>query len=63
MNATAIIKTFNFSANGLDFGNWTASSMEEAQDAFASDAGYRDWADMVERAEEFGGNTVEVREV
>jgi len=55
--------TFNFSANGIDFGEWSAETVEQAQDAFASDAGYRDWSDMVERADEFGGNTVEVRSV
>ena len=57
------MKTFNFSANGLDFGEWAAQNQKGAQDAFASDAGYKSWADMCERAEEFGGNTVEVREV
>ena len=34
-----------------------------AQDRFASDAGYKSWADMCERADEFGGNSVEIREV
>jgi hypothetical protein len=57
------MKTFNFEANGMDFGEWIAATQDQAQDAFASDAGYKDWADMCERAEEFGGNTVEVREV
>lgn len=55
--------TWNFEANGLDFGNWTADTIDAAKDKFASDAGYKDWADMVARADEFGGNTVEIREV
>jgi len=57
------MKTFNFSANWLDFGEWIADTQEKAQNTFASDAGYKDWADMCERAEEFGGNSVEVKEV
>jgi hypothetical protein len=54
------MKTFNFEANGIDFGEWIAQTQEQAQDAFASDAGYKDWADMCQRADEFGGNTVSV---
>ena len=57
------MKTFNFEANGLDFGEWIAQTQEQAQDAFASDAGYKNWQDMCKRANEFGGNTVEVREL
>lgn len=57
------MKTFNFHANGLDFGNWQASTEDRAMELFAQDAGYLSWGDMVEKAEEFGGNTVEVREV
>ena len=56
------MKTFNFSANGLDFGDWIADTQEAAQEAFASDAGYKSWGYMVEQAEEFGGNTVEIKE-
>lgn len=55
--------TFNFSANAVDFGNWEADTQAEAQDRFASDSGYKSWADMCERADEFGGNSVEIREV
>jgi len=55
--------TFNFSANAVDFGNWEADTQAEAQDRFASDSGYKNWADMCERADEFGGNSVEIREV
>jgi len=55
--------TFNFSANAVDFGNWSANTQAEAQDKFASDAGYKSWNDMCERADEFGGNSVEIREV
>jgi hypothetical protein len=57
------MKTFNFSANGLDFGDWQGETLEAAQESFASDAGYSNWAAMVEQAEEFGGNTVEVTEL
>lgn len=57
--------TFIFSANGIDFGNYSANTVEEAKELFAVDAGYRSWAAMVEQAEELsgGGNVVEVREV
>jgi hypothetical protein len=57
------MKTFNFFANCIDFGNWKAESLEQAQNDFASDAGYKNWADMIERSEEFGGNTVEFKEI
>jgi hypothetical protein len=57
------MKTFNFEANGQNFGEWIANTQEQAQDNFASDSGYKNWADMCERADEFGGNTVEVREL
>ena len=55
--------TFNFSANAVDFGNWTADTQAEAQDKFATDSGHKSWEDMVERADEFGGNSVEIREL
>lgn len=58
--ATSTTTTFNFSANGINYGNFSASSQEEAQDKFAVAAGYASWAAMVEQAEEFGGNNVEV---
>ena len=54
---------FNFSANGIDFGNYEGADQDAAQEAFAVDAGYKSWAAMVEQAEENGGNNVEVREV
>ncbi len=57
------MKTFNFSANGIDFGNYSGATKSAAQEAFAQDASYASWAAMVEQAEEFGGNTVEVREI
>jgi hypothetical protein len=57
------MNTFNFSANCIDFGNYEAASQEEAQEIFAQDAGYQSWAAMVEQAEEFGGNTVEVKTI
>ena len=34
------MKTFNFSANAVDYGNWSAATKDEAQDKFAIDAGY-----------------------
>jgi len=55
--------TFNFSANGLDFGNYEGQNQTEAQENFAIDAGYKSWDYMVEQAEENGGNNVEVFEV
>ena len=55
--------TFNFSANAVDFGNYSGETQAAAQDAFADDAGYRNWAAMVEQAAEFCGNSVEIREV
>ena len=57
------MKTFNFSANCLDFGEWKAPTQEQAQELFAQDSGYKSWAAMVEQAEEFGGNNVQVYEV
>ena len=56
--------TFNFSANGIDFGYYEGATQALAQESFATDAGYQSWAAMVEQAEEVGGgNSVEVREV
>jgi hypothetical protein len=57
--------TYNFTANGIDFGNYIGSTQEDAQESFAIDAGYSSWKAMVEQAEEMseGGNTVEVEEV
>lgn len=57
------MKTFTFEANGHEFGEWHAQTQEQAQDVFASEAGYKNWADMCERANEFGGNTVTVKEL
>ncbi len=54
---------FNFSANGINFGDFSGDTQEAAQEAFASDAGYMSWASMVEQAEEFGGNSVEVKTI
>ncbi len=55
--------TFNFSANAVDFGNFEGADQAAAQEAFAAEAGDKNWASMVEQAEEFGGNSVEIREV
>ena len=57
------MQTFIFEANGLDFGEWIAATKEHAQEGFATDSGYKSWADMCERAKEFGGNNVTVNEV
>ena len=59
------MRTFNFEANGVDFGNYQGRNQNEAQEAFATDAGYESWAAMVEQAEENSrdGNNVEVREI
>lgn len=57
------MKAFSFSACGLDFGVWFGETQAEAQEAFASDSGYQSWKAMVEQAEEFGGNNVEVIEM
>ena len=61
--ALADLKTFEFSANDMVFGEYSGADLEEAQEAFAVDSGYASWAAMVEQAEEFGGNTVESREI
>jgi len=57
------MRVFNFSANGLDFGNYAAVDAYVAQEIFAQDAGYKSWAAMIDQAEEFGGNNVEIREI
>jgi len=59
------MRTFNFSANGLDFGNYSGVDQKHAQEAFALDSGYESWRAMVEQAEEMSeaGNTVEVYEI
>jgi len=43
------MKTFNFSANWVDFGEWEAETLTQAKDDFASDSGYKNWDDMVDR--------------
>jgi hypothetical protein len=58
-----IMKTYNFSAQGIDFGNYSGTDLAHAQDVFAQDAGYPSWSYMEEQAEEFGGNNVEIKEV
>jgi hypothetical protein len=57
------MKTFNFSANGTDFGNWSALDKAQAMEQFADDSGYVSWAAMVADRDEFGGDNVEVKEV
>lgn len=57
------MKIFNFWTNFVDFGLWIAESENQAKDNFASDAGYKNWEDMIDRVEEFGGNVVQIKEV
>lgn len=57
------MKSYNFSANGTDFGNWSAPDKAQAMEQFADDSGYVSWAAMVADRDEFGGNNVEVKEV
>ncbi len=57
------MKIYNFSANGTDFGNWSAITQEQAQQFFADDSGYVSWAAMVADRDEFGGNNIVVAEV
>ena len=57
------MKSYNFTANGTDFGNWSAPDKAQAMEQFADDSGYVSWAAMVADREEFGGNNVEVTEV
>lgn len=54
---------YNFSANGIDFGNYSGSTLRQATEAFAAEAGYTGWDAMVEQAKEYGGNSVEIREL
>jgi hypothetical protein len=54
--------TYEFSANGIVFGDYSGETLAEAKEAFATDAGYTNWAAMIEQAEENGGNNVEIRE-
>ena len=57
------MKTFNFSANGVDFGDYKATTLTEAKTKFAHDAGYKSWSYMVSEAEESGGNNIEIVEL
>lgn len=56
------MKTYEFSANGHVFGDYSGATLDAAREAFAADSGYASWGAMVEQAEEFGGNNVEARE-
>jgi len=57
------MKSYNFSANGTDFGSWSAITQEQAQQFFADDSGYVSWAAMVADRDEFGGDNIVVAEV
>lgn len=55
---------FNFSANGVDFGNFSGDTIEQAMEVFASDAGYASWGAMTAQAiENTGAGNIEIREV
>ncbi len=55
---------FNFSANDLDFGNFSGETIEAAMESFASHAGYASWAEMTQQAiEASGSGNIEIREV
>jgi hypothetical protein len=57
-------KTYNFSANGINFGEYTGATLEEAMEAFATDAGYTSWDEMTEQAIEVSGaGNIEIREI
>ncbi len=57
------MKTFNFSANAIDFGDYRGATIEAACEAFAREAGYRSWKAMTEQAiETSGAGNIEVRE-
>lgn len=56
--------TYNFSANAVDFGNYTAASLADAMESFAKESGYTSWASMTEQAIEISGaGSIEIREV
>jgi hypothetical protein len=57
------MKSYNFSANGTDFGNWSALDKAQAMEQFADDSGYVSWAAMVADRDEFGGDNIVVAEV
>ena len=57
------MKSYNFSANGTDFGNWSAPDKAQAMEQFADDSGYVSWAAMVADRDEFGGDNIVVAEV
>lgn len=55
--------TYNFSANGMNFGDFHGETLRDAMEAFASDAGYSSWDDMTDQAIELSGSgTIEIRE-
>lgn len=49
--------TFQINANGTDMGEYTASTVAEALDKYARDAGYTDYADVVNQ---FGGDATAI---
>lgn len=56
-------KPFNFSANGVDFGDHAGADLPAAMEAFAADSGYKSWAAMTEQAiENSGAGNIEIRE-
>lgn len=56
--------TYNFSANGTDFGNYAGDTLKNACEAFSSDAGYASWDAMTRQAiENSGDGDIEIREI
>lgn len=56
--------TYNFSANAVNFGNYSADSLAEAMEVFAKDSGYMSWDSMTEQAIEVAGaGNIEIREI
>lgn len=57
------MRTFNFKANTVDFGNYKGIGQNEAQESFAKDAGYKDWDALMKQVQEVGMDEFEVLEV
>jgi hypothetical protein len=42
------MSSYTISANGYDFGTYEGATAEDARNAYAKDAGYKDYADLCE---------------
>jgi|JI9StandDraft_1071089.scaffolds.fasta_scaffold970973_1 hypothetical protein len=56
-------KTFQISANGTDMGKYTGETEQDALDSYASDAGYENFADLLERVPGATREEIEVFEI